>query len=70
MFTRYNLAQVAIATMVGIGASLSGIAARENVDHFGYAAALLALGAAALVAATVFAVAMHETAELQKTQAS
>ncbi len=52
---RYNLAQGAIATMVGIGASLSGLAAGEIVDHFGYAAAFLALGAAALVAATVFA---------------
>ena len=67
---RYNLAQGAIATMVGIGASLSGIAAGEVVDHFGYAIAFLALGAAALVATTVFAVAMPETAELQKAQAS
>ena len=67
---RYNLAQGAVATMVGIGASLSGIAAGEIVDHFGYSAAFLALGAAALVAATVFAVAMPETAELHKTQAS
>jgi sugar phosphate permease len=56
--------------MVGIGASLSGIAAGEIVDHFGYAAAFLALGAAALVATTVFAVAMPETAELRETQAS
>jgi MFS family permease len=70
LFTRCNLAQGAIATMVGIGVSLSGIAAGEIVDHFGYAAAILALGAAALVAATVFAVAMRETAELQETQAS
>ena len=60
---RYNLAQGAIATTVGIGASLSGIAAGEIVDHFDYSAAFLALGAAALIAATVFAVAMPETAE-------
>jgi len=66
---RYNLAQGAIATMVGIGASLSGLAAGEIVDHFGYAAAFLALGAAALVAATVFALAMPETAELEKVPA-
>ena len=66
---RYNLAQGAIATMVGIGASLSGIAAGEVGDHFGYAIAFLALGAAALVATTVFAVAMPETAELQEIQA-
>ena len=61
---RYNLAQGAIATMVGIGASLSGLAAGEIVDHFGYASAFLTLGAAALVAATVFGLAMPETAEL------
>jgi MFS family permease len=66
---RYNLAQGAIATMVGIGASLSGLGAGEIVDHFGYSAAFLALGAAALVAATVFALAMPETAELDKTPA-
>ena len=65
---RYNLAQGAIATMAEIGASLSGIAAGEIVDHFRYAAAFLALGAAALVASTVFAVAMPETAELQETR--
>jgi sugar phosphate permease len=56
--------------LVHIGASLSGIAAGENVDRFVYAAAFLALGAAAFVAATVFAVAMPETAELRETQAS
>jgi MFS family permease len=44
---RYNLAQGAIATMQGIGASLSGLAAGEIVDHFGYSATFLALGAAA-----------------------
>ena len=46
------------------------MAAGEIVDHFGYAAAFLALGAAALVATSVFAVAMPETAVLQKTLAS
>jgi Major Facilitator Superfamily len=60
---RYNLAQGAIATMVGIGASLSGLAAGEVVDHFGYTVAFLTLGAAALVAAIVFALGMPETAE-------
>jgi Na+/melibiose symporter-like transporter len=35
---RYNLAQGAIATVQGIGASLSGLAAGEIVDHFGYSA--------------------------------
>jgi len=66
---RYNLAQGAIATMVGVGASLSGLAAGEIVDHFGYAAAFLALGGAAFAAAIVFALAMPETAELEKASA-
>jgi MFS family permease len=60
---RYNLALGAIATMQGIGASLSGLAAGVIVDHFGYTATFLALGAAALVAVMVFAIWMPETAE-------
>ena len=60
---RYNLAQGAIATVQGIGASLSGLAAGEIVDHFGYSATFLALGAAALVAFVVFFLQMPETAE-------
>jgi MFS family permease len=60
---RYNLAQGAIATVQGTGASLSGLAAGEIVDHFGYRAAFLTLGAAALVAVIVFFVQMPETAE-------
>jgi MFS family permease len=60
---RYNLALGAIATMQGIGASLSGLAAGEVVDHFGYSAAFLTLGAAALVALIVFALGMPETAD-------
>ena len=60
---RYNLAQGAIATVQGIGASLSGLAAGVIVDHFGYAAAFLAAGSAALLALVVFALLMPETAE-------
>jgi MFS family permease len=60
---RYNLAQGAVATVQGIGASLSGLAAGEIVDHFGYSAAFLTLGAAALVALVVFALGMPETAD-------
>ena len=60
---RYNLAQGAIATVQGIGASLSGLAAGVIVDHFGYSAAFLAAGVAALVALVVFALRMPETAE-------
>ena len=61
---RYNLAQGAVATMQGIGASLSGLAAGIIVDNFGYSAGFLSLGAVALVALIVFASAMPETAEL------
>jgi MFS family permease len=60
---RYNVAQGAIATVQGIGASLSGLAAGVIVDHFGYNAAFLAAGGAALVALVVFALRMPETAE-------
>jgi MFS family permease len=60
---RYNLALGAIATMQGIGASLSGLAAGVIVDHLGYSAAFLTLGAAAGVALIVFALEMPETAE-------
>jgi MFS family permease len=58
---RYNLAQGAIATVQGIGASLSGLAAGVIVDRFGYSAAFLAAGAAAFVALVVFALRMPET---------
>jgi hypothetical protein len=47
------------------GASLSGLVAGEIVDHFGYDATFLALGAAALVALIVFALGMPETANLK-----
>ena len=58
---RYNLAQGAVATTMGIGASLSALFAGEMVDHFGYSASFLALGAAAAVACVVFALFMPET---------
>ena len=60
---RYNLAQGAIATTQGVGASLSGLAAGEIVDHFGYSPTFLILGGAALVALIVFATQMPETVE-------
>jgi MFS family permease len=60
---RYNLAQGAIATVQGVGASLSGLAAGLIVDHLGYDAAFLAAGTAAVVAFAVFALWMPETAE-------
>ena len=58
---RYNLAQGAIATVQGIGASFSGLAAGVIVDHFGYSAAFLAAGGAAATALLVFALWMPET---------
>ena len=58
---RYNLAQGAVATTMGIGASLSALFAGEMVDHFGYSASFLSLGAAAAVACVVFALFMPET---------
>jgi sugar phosphate permease len=64
---RYNAALGAIATMQGIGASLSGLAAGVIVDHFGYSATFITLGAIALVAAIVFAIWMPETAEKETT---
>jgi MFS family permease len=59
------LAQGAIAMVQGIGASLSGLAAGVIVEHFGYSAAFLAAGAAAVVAVAVFALRMPETAEME-----
>jgi MFS family permease len=59
---RYNLAQGAIATLQGIGASVSGLLAGVIVDHYGYSATFLTLGAAATVALIVFTIGMPETA--------
>ena len=59
---RYNLAQGAVATVQGIGASLSGLAAGVIVDRFGYSAAFLASGAVACVALATLFLAMPETA--------
>ena len=59
---RYNLAQGAVATAQGIGASLSGLAAGVIVDGLGYAAAFLSAGAAACLAFGLLLLAMPETA--------
>ena len=58
---RFNLAQGAIATTMGIGAAISGLAAGVAVDHFGYSVSFLAFGAAAAVAFLVFFGLMPET---------
>lgn len=59
---RYNLAQGAVATGQGVGASLSGLAAGVVVDHFGYSVGFLTFGAAACVALGALFLAMPETA--------
>ncbi len=59
---RYNLAQGAVATFQGIGASASGLLAGIMVQNYGYDAAFLTSGAAAMVAVAALAVAMPETA--------
>jgi MFS family permease len=58
---RYNLALGAIATMQGVGASTSGLVAGLIVDHFGYSAAFVTLGACAAAALAALALAMPET---------
>lgn len=58
----YKLAQGAVATAQGLGASLSGLVAGMIVDHFGYAAGFLTFGAAACAALAVLFLAMPETA--------
>jgi MFS family permease len=65
---RYNLAQGAVATVQGIGASLSGLAAGVIVDNFGYSAAFLAFGVAASVAVAALVMAMPETAPNEATE--
>jgi MFS family permease len=60
---RYNLALGAIATLQGIGASVSGLAAGEIVDNLGYKAAFYGLGGVALVAFSVLLFVMPETGE-------
>ncbi len=59
----YNLAQGAVATAQGIGASLSGLFAGVVVDHFGYSATFLSLGVAACIALATLFLAMPETAD-------
>ncbi len=59
---RFNLAQGAVATAQGIGASLSGLAAGIIVDHAGYTAAFLTCGACACAALACLWLAMPETA--------
>jgi predicted MFS family arabinose efflux permease len=58
---RFNLSQGAIATAVGIGASLSQFIAGSIVHHFGYSAGFLFLSAVATAAVGILAFFMPET---------
>jgi MFS family permease len=62
---RYNLAQGVVATLQGIGASVSGLAIGLVVDHFGYSPGFLCAGAAAAAAFALVFLAMPETAPSQ-----
>jgi MFS family permease len=59
---RYNLAQGAIGTAQGIGASSSGLVAGIIVDHLGYSTGFLTAGGVAAVVLTLLVIAMPETA--------
>jgi Na+/melibiose symporter-like transporter len=59
---RYNLAQGAVATVQGIGASVSGLAVGEIVDRLGYPAAFIESAVAASIALAALVIAMPETA--------
>ena len=59
---RYNIAQGAVATVQGIGASSSGLIAGVIVDHLGYTPAFLEAAAVAVIALAILAILMPETA--------
>jgi MFS family permease len=59
---RYNIAQGAVATMQGNGASTSGLVAGLIVDHFGYSVAFLEGAVAAGIAFGTLVILMPETA--------
>ena len=58
---RFNFVQGAIATALGIGASLSTVGAGYLVQHFGYRVGFLALAAVAAVALAFFWVFVEES---------
>jgi MFS family permease len=67
---RYNLAQGAVATVQGVGASSSGLIAGLIVDHFGYSAAFLTSGIVASVALAVMFFGLPETAPSRATRSA
>jgi len=66
---RYNLALGAVATMRGIGASLSSLAAGLVVDHLGYDAAFLSAGLAATIATAILVIGLPETRRVRERNA-
>ena len=62
---RYNVAQGLVATLQGVGASLSGLAAGVVVDRFGYGTAFVGAAVAAGVALAALLFFMPETANDQ-----
>jgi MFS family permease len=58
---RYNVAQGAVATLQGIGASCSALSAGVIVDHAGYRAAFLSASAEAIVAFILLLCCLRET---------
>jgi predicted MFS family arabinose efflux permease len=61
----FNLAQGALATAVGVGASLSTTGAGFIVYHYGYHAGFLSLAVVGTVALAALAVAVPETLRIQ-----
>jgi len=61
---RYNIAQGAVATAQGLGASSSGLIAGLIIDHLGYTAAFVEAAAVAAIALAVLATLMPETASM------
>ncbi|WP_193747388.1 MFS transporter [Ruegeria sp. ANG-S4] len=59
---RFNIAQGALATLIGVGASVSNLAAEEIVQLSSYNMAFYFLGGVSVVGAVIFAVFMPETA--------
>lgn len=59
---RFNVAQGALATLVGVGASLSNLIAEWIVQFASYSAAFYFLGGIALIGALIFGFFMPETA--------
>ena len=67
---RFNLAQGAVATTQGVGASLSALAAGEAVDHLGYSPSFFILAGVAAAALVLFFLFMPETRNGPATEAA